>query len=448
VETKVRELDGKLWLALNLAARGFMVAIGAIDSRGSGIDLIRPDIYIGLNALFERRKERLYRELNKSNVKILVLDSEGGVFQSEDAYAQRLSMEILKHVDYFLAWGFTAADILQKHRPQFPLDNVAVTGNPTFDLLQKEFRRYYEKGSRHLKDKFGDYVLVNTNFTGVNHFSKEISEEISKRLCILPDSEFEAYQRRLFECFVEVIIRLSNQFPNVNIIVRPHPSENHTTYKRLLASCDNVYVEHRGAVRPWILGAIAVIHNSCTTGIESALLGKPVFAFQPVKHAKYDLFLPNLVSKSVDSADGLCKEISKLLGGAKYGGLSSAQENELQQFIYNAEDGVISANLISDVIGSLEGVGASQTAGLFGSYPRARAMRVIKAALGSKGIKLARRILGRTEAALYGRQKFPSLSEAELRARVDKLRACGVEVEDLRIERIRGLGKAFWIYKG
>jgi len=447
VEFKVRELDGKLWLALNLAIRGFKVAIGEMGSTWSGTDLIRPDIYIDGNALYGRQKVQLYRELSRNNVKLLVLDAEGGIFQSNNTYAQRLSMEILGYVDRFLAWGNAAADILRKYHPGFPPDRIVVTGNPRFDLVQKQFRQYYAIESSHLKEEFGNYVLVNTNFTTANHFSKDIGKEIYQKLRMSPpDSEFEAYQRKLFDCFIEGIICLSNQFPDLTIIVRPHPSENHTTYKALLASCNNVHVEHRGAVRPWILGAIVIVHNSCTTGIESALLGKPVLAFQPVKHAEYDQSLPNMVSRSVGSADGLCNEVSKLLGGAKWGGLSSIQEKELQHFIYNAKAGVISANLICNVVDSLERVGANKIGRPLG-LPRAAAKRRIKAALGSKGIKLIRRIRGQTEGALYAEQKFPSLSKAEIRTRVDKLRACGIDAENLRIERIRKLDKAFWIYK-
>ena len=61
VETKVRELDGKLWLALNLVERGFRVAVGRLAALNSGLDLLKPDIYLGKSAVFRERREALFR---------------------------------------------------------------------------------------------------------------------------------------------------------------------------------------------------------------------------------------------------------------------------------------------------------------------------------------------------------------------------------------------------
>ncbi|MFC2095143.1 surface carbohydrate biosynthesis protein [Candidatus Bipolaricaulota bacterium] len=445
MEYKVRELDGTLWLAVSLAIRGYKVAIGEMSAIAGGIDRIQPDVYIDGNALYGQEKLRRYEELSKKNVKLVVLDAEGGIFYSNEAYAQRLSMDILQYVDCFLAWGDAASDTLNTYRPGFSPDRISLTGNPRFDLVQTKFRQYYAKEHMKRSEEFGAYVLINTNFGTANHFSQHISQETYRKIRKAPpDQEFEIYQRELLNHFVEGIDCLSNQFPNLGIVVRPHPSENHATYDRLFASHHNVHVECRGSVRSWILGAIVTIHNGCTTGIEGVLLGKPVIAFRPLAQSKYDQSLPNSVSKCIHTVEGLCDAVSKLLDGEKWEDPSPVQESKLEYFIHNARSGVISADLICRVIDNMDNVGAFRACSPLGSF-RTRLKRQIKAMLGTKGMELVRRLRGQTEGALYAKQKFPRLSKEELRERVDRLRECSVDAGDIVIRRIQGLECSYWI---
>jgi hypothetical protein len=66
-----------------------------------------------------------------------------------------------------------------------------------------------------------------------------------------------------------------------------------------------VEVIHEGCAAPWLLAADALIHNSCTTGIESALLGRPTFAYMPLRDTAVECSLPNQVSHVVESKDAM-----------------------------------------------------------------------------------------------------------------------------------------------
>jgi hypothetical protein len=64
-------------------------------------------------------------------------------------------------------------------------------------------------------------------------------------------------------------------------------------------------VIHEGSAIPWILGADAVVHNSCTTGVEGFLLDRPTVAYVPVRSKTYDSLLPNSVSRLANTPQEL-----------------------------------------------------------------------------------------------------------------------------------------------
>ena len=71
-------------------------------------------------------------------------------------------------------------------------------------------------------------------------------------------------------------------FPRTNIIVRPHPMEDFTSYERAFSSYPNIHVVHEGNIIKWLLAADIIIHNGCTSGIEGFLLEKPIISYLPL----------------------------------------------------------------------------------------------------------------------------------------------------------------------
>ena len=44
------------------------------------------------------------------------------------------------------------------------------TGNPRFDLLRPGLRELYRPDAEALRARFGDFILINTNFARYNHY--------------------------------------------------------------------------------------------------------------------------------------------------------------------------------------------------------------------------------------------------------------------------------------
>ena len=66
-------------------------------------------------------------------------------------------------------------------------------------------------------------------------------------------------------------------FSETNFVVRPHPSDDRQTFVNAFEGLKNVHVISEGSVIPWLIASKFVIHNECTTAIESYLLEKHNF---------------------------------------------------------------------------------------------------------------------------------------------------------------------------
>jgi hypothetical protein len=102
--------------------------------------------------------------------------------------------------------------------------------------------------------------------------------------------------RKLYDSFIILVRELSYKYPKLNIVLRPHPGENMDSYRKELSDCKNVFVVNNGSVVEWILASKLIIHNGCTTGIESFLLDKPVISYIPFESESIKEFLPDEVS--------------------------------------------------------------------------------------------------------------------------------------------------------
>ena len=84
-------------------------------------------------------------------------------------------------------------------------------------------------------------------------------------------------ETRLLKLYALAAKEIAKKF-NINVVIRPHPTENANTWLNIARPLERVFVEATGPINPWIQAAQAVIHNSSTTGIESACAGIPTIS--------------------------------------------------------------------------------------------------------------------------------------------------------------------------
>jgi surface carbohydrate biosynthesis protein len=171
VENQLRELHGKIWLALNfLEAGDFRVILGEEQQLKHNIYEIAPDFLL-LNSV--RWPEKIPK-VSEAGCLVASLNEEGNIFEREEEYFQRLdSVDLYEFVDLLFVPGQAHANIIRERAPSRE-DDVVVTGNPRFDLLQPELRDIYRRESEQLTNTYGRHALVNTNFVWTNRIDKSI----------------------------------------------------------------------------------------------------------------------------------------------------------------------------------------------------------------------------------------------------------------------------------
>lgn len=314
VEIKCREFLGKLILASYFLKDGWQVVIGehgyvrdyALQHRG-GV-YFEKDFYHLRNATIKK--------LHRKGFIVYAWDEEGlSIGDSQQYCLRQVDQETLSNCDRIITWGNYQKDIIIKEFPLYK-EKLFSLGNPRIDLLRRRNRVLYQRELEIIREKYGNYVLFNSNFASVT--TPEILVD-SKRILFshqnnandiwrsfLPAIE---EQKRTLKILLTTIKKLAEVIPE-NIIIRPHPTENSHFWVREFEEYPNVKVIKKYDVNSWILGADVVIHNSCTTGIESYIARKPVIIFQPIKNSIYKDRLANQLGQQVSNQRELIKYVN------------------------------------------------------------------------------------------------------------------------------------------
>ncbi|MEO5883490.1 MAG: surface carbohydrate biosynthesis protein, partial [Caldimonas sp.] len=292
VENQVRELDAKLLLACVAAERGLSVVLGS----RTFINFAMPRLPRGLFLAKSMRSisKRTLGIVHDLGHEIAAWDEESLVrYSSADYYAWRYSKDTFKFIDELFAWGADDAAFFQAYEGYTGVP-VHVTGNPRIDLLRPEVRGYFDDDVRALKDRYGDFILVNTNFSFVNHFVPSLNlierdpsgqcrvSRTGRGMSLSFAAGMAAHQQAIYDHFRDLMPQLAAWFPEHRIVLRPHPSENHEGWRHALAGCPRVEVVHEGNVVPWLMAARVLLHNGCTTAVEASVLDTPAVSFMPV----------------------------------------------------------------------------------------------------------------------------------------------------------------------
>src|SRR5262249_12062065 len=78
-----------------------------------------------------------------------------------------------------------------------------------------------------------------------------------------------------------LVREIARAFPDYDVILRPHPSEDPAFYRHVFAPYGTITVSKEGSVLDWIRSAELVVHTNCTTGIEAVLAGGRVLNMRP-----------------------------------------------------------------------------------------------------------------------------------------------------------------------
>lgn len=416
VETLNREFDAKLLLALMAAERGLTPIFGSRTRLHDRLSELPRSIYLSKGI---RSGSRVLSSLLERLGHIMVaLDEEALVRYPDDAFLMKLDAETFNRARLLYAWGPDNARVWRLFKG-YRGTPILETGNPRFDLLRPDLRAFHDAAAAGLRARFGEFVLLSSNFAFVNHFIPNqtrftVAKDAPREQAEQVKSGLEIHKRQVFTQFLAAIPPLAKAVAPKRLVIRPHPSESHAAWIEAAAGHDNVAVLHEGPIAPWLMAASGLIHNSCTSSVEAALLGTPSIAFMPVM-SEHDLKLPNSLSPHAASASQLATMLQDL--PQRRDGPTPTQRAILDHHVAAIGGATACERILTSLdthrdalLSGPEPGLMDRFSGLFDHHKR-NAIRFVK----------TRRKLSRSSGA-YTRHKFPGIALAEVETRANRFR--------------------------
>lgn len=358
VETAVRELDYRLILAVLCARPGWQIIIGDHEHLFPLTLKLRNAVLVLKNLIGGKRpwKYPRYKELN---VRCIQLDEEGGIFEGDKSIWKmelraRLDVAKVDPADYICTWGPFQADFYRSLNPACA-DHIIPTGHPRLDLCRPRFRELYREEADDLIRKHGRFIVINTNILSNNAMGPDV---MLKWYNVDPaDKEkrtryIEQYCHELQRGahFIRLVNHLSDALPDVNIIVRPHPSEDIRTYQALFNYVPRVTVTREGSLQAWLTACGALVHGGCTTALEGYLCGTPIINFRPIRDERFEVALPNLVGAACGTPGEVVAALRGLANGRAVESVTPGDLTALTEMMSNFGPGADAFDSLAHII--------------------------------------------------------------------------------------------------
>jgi surface carbohydrate biosynthesis protein len=361
IEVKVRELESKSLLAFAAAERGHLVLLGSkTDTLVNANQGKLPPGIVHMKSITPSettlKQMQLFQEHGHA---VTCQDEEGGVVdESYGKFAKiRFSEESLKLTDRVFGWGDFDTAALKELFPAFS-SYIVNTGTPRADFWREDFKSFHAelRSNKHEPDR--PFILVASNFGGIlnenrtwNVFARLREAGYFDRDTTREDHEYEnlSYQVKLIGKFVKLIRNLAIKFPEIDILVRPHPVESVEGWHKLIGDYPNIIVKRKGSITAWIHSSMVVLHNGCTTAMEAAVCGVPRIAYRP-DPSPIEREIPNMVSHQAFTEEEVMDMVDQLVKRGKLPD-DDAYEQKVSELLtsrFRNIEGKLAADLIVD----------------------------------------------------------------------------------------------------
>lgn len=288
VDHKWRDLLISVYIKLLLEERGYKVTISRNGFESIVLPVLQPDAVI-FNHVYEDKRVMSIKKFIKNGLKVIILPTENIPVLDKVKRLFAGALTDMSVVDLCFVWNKIILDTMREER-SIDLQKVRVIGVPRFDIygdnlssviMRREgFLRKYNLNNGY------PVVTMTTNFTMASFalknrefFRKDTQELKTDKLGYNQEIALQDLKSR--EIFHKSFMRLINDYPRVNFILKPHPSEDHTPYYAIVEKLNEEGAKGRTAVVTqeyiWdVLNATDVLlERSCLTGIEAWIMGKP-----------------------------------------------------------------------------------------------------------------------------------------------------------------------------
>ena len=341
LENILRELDSKLLLATIAASKGHEVIISDIESIDKGIrrGVLAPGIFHTKSLTPSIHKISRHKEIIKKGNLVTSIDEENGLIKYgyEQFVNDRYSEETIKDASSIFGWGLEDTETLKKIHNKYST-KIHKTGSPRVDLWRSTFLEYWGKPKGMPQKPF---LLVVSNMSYANYiipFKNIIkTHRVNELYKFKPNMFKESFgkvseQYRTIAAFIEAIQHLSKNNKGYDIVLRPHQNEDVDSWKIYLEGLKNVKVIREGSITGWINNAFAVMHNGCTSAIESVISKKPILTYIPYKQ-EFSHEVPNDLGYRIENKNDLLSKVNYIFDSLNSKKKNLSEENLPDQII-------------------------------------------------------------------------------------------------------------------
>ncbi len=361
VESQNRELDSKLLIAGAVAAAGVKVVLGWQRTVVTNFANLPPGMVL-LKGLNKIQRGHMRRARNAGHL-VTAIDEEGFAISDPECLLKDIDPNVAEFCHRVYAPHPTYRRVLLENR-DFGADQVLVTGNPRTDLTRPPFSEILRDEADTLAAKHGPMVLVNSNTCAVNSAWGDLDRYF--RVCAeigwLDPNDPKGHQtfhdhvqhdQASFLAMREALELFHVALPTHDIVIRPHPSERFEPWFDRYDHRERFHVIGEGNNLAWIMAADLVLHTSCTTGSEAALMGRPVISLVPDGACVAHWYISNKVNPVARSPEEAADMARRYLvdGEDVFAVGRGAREANMREFFSLGAERQSHERIASDILG-------------------------------------------------------------------------------------------------
>lgn len=271
LEVKERELLAKTLLAIQLSNSNYSVVIGKKNNLYNYAKYFQTGLFFfkGMG----KKNIKPMQNLKSYGHKVVGFDEEGLIANHYSLMKERINENCLDYVEKFFTVGSNQLDNTLKVYKKYQ-SKISVIGNVRFDLLKKEFNKFYYDEVEEIKKKYGKFLFIPSTFNRLHYGMPDMPPSPGRDYM---QSSYDN-QKNLEIKLKEFLFYFPNKYRDIKILVKPHPLGNKKYWKDIAKeiNCENfIIADEKFSTNSYLLASEFSVSSNCTTAIESYFLEKP-----------------------------------------------------------------------------------------------------------------------------------------------------------------------------
>lgn len=322
IELYTREIDGWLLFSANAKKKGIKVILLSGNSLWlfHRLSILNKGVIIEKNLNITNDSIKNLESYKMKGHQIFVQEQEPSILWSN--FNDFLESRAINSDQYFpfkkiFCWGDRDYNLYRKIF-RLKKDCFIKTGSPRAEIWQNYYDSIFSKNND-LKKK-EKYILFVSNFGWLMSDMGVGKRYLShSKLGLLNSTQqqdnllsFVQEDNHICIEFIKFINKLSKLDLKYKLVIKPHPLDDHNQWQSFFTNSKNVIIAKKNSnLSQLIVDADFIIHNGCTSAIESFIKGKSVFTYGSERlEGKIDI--PNKISEKIVDVNDLVNKISIL----------------------------------------------------------------------------------------------------------------------------------------